>query len=359
MQPVQQSHSKALGPGVTGPSLAVASAREAEARPAPTGQAMLPSCGSQAFVCDPAALAAGNPRQRTQYPYVTGTSVLAMVYADGVMIACDTLGAYGSTKRYKSLERIYKVNERCVVAAGGEISDFQQIVRYLEELVMGDFTAEDGIELGPREVYAYLCRVMYNRCAPRVPRRAGRGAVLGRGRGATGMHRCTPCTCASVVAACSAQRMHPAPPPPVLRRNKMDPLWNSLIVGGVEEGKPFLGSVGMIGTHYTDTTMATGFGNMLARPLFRCDAACIRAGSTDCDAHVQRAWQQQLLSSSTSRCTRHHQPSRTAPAASAKARPAQPPLSTPQSPADTLASPGCCPPPFTPPVWAGRSTQTT
>jgi hypothetical protein len=40
--------------------------------------------------------------------------------------------------------------------------------------------ADDGISLGPQEVYAYLCRVMYN------------------------------------------------------RRNKMDPLWNSLIVAGIE-----------------------------------------------------------------------------------------------------------------------------
>ena len=29
----------------------------------------------------------------TRYPYVTGTSVLAVKYADGVMLACDTLGA--------------------------------------------------------------------------------------------------------------------------------------------------------------------------------------------------------------------------------------------------------------------------
>jgi hypothetical protein len=37
------------------------------------------------------------------------------------------------------------------------------------------------------------------------------------------------------------------------RRNKMDPLWNSVVVGGVEaDGTPFLGTVGMIGTHYTD-----------------------------------------------------------------------------------------------------------
>jgi hypothetical protein len=41
-----------------------------------------------------------------QYPYVTGTSVLALKYKDGVLMACDTLASYGSTKRYKSVERM-------------------------------------------------------------------------------------------------------------------------------------------------------------------------------------------------------------------------------------------------------------
>lgn len=45
------------------------------------------------------------------------------------------------------------------------------------------------------------------------------------------------------------------------RRNKFDPLWNSLVVGGVgKDGKPFLGMVGMNGTHYTDSHVTTGGG---------------------------------------------------------------------------------------------------
>lgn len=77
--------------------------------------------------------------------------------------------AYGSTKRYKSVERIFKVNSKCVVGASGEISDFQQIQRYLEELTLDDFQADDGIELTPKQVHSYLTRVMYNyrnKCAP-------------------------------------------------------------------------------------------------------------------------------------------------------------------------------------------------
>lgn len=39
---------------------------------------------------------------------------------------------------------------------------------------------------------------------------------------------------------------------------RFDPLWNSLVVGGLAEGKPFLGMVGMLGTHYSDEHVATG-----------------------------------------------------------------------------------------------------
>lgn len=43
------------------------------------------------------------------------------------MFAADMLGSYGSTKRYKDVQRIFRVNDSCVVAASGEISDFQHI----------------------------------------------------------------------------------------------------------------------------------------------------------------------------------------------------------------------------------------
>jgi 20S proteasome alpha/beta subunit len=46
--------------------------------------------------------------------------------------ACELLlrlarSAYGSTKRYKSVERVCKVNDHTLLAASGEISDFQYL----------------------------------------------------------------------------------------------------------------------------------------------------------------------------------------------------------------------------------------
>lgn len=146
---------------------------------------------------------------------MTGTSVLGVTYQDGVILACDTLGAYGSTKRYKSVDRIKKVNDSCILGASGEISDFQFIMNMLDELATGDFCMDDGHKMSAKEVYAYLTRVLYN------------------------------------------------------RRTKFDPLWNSLVVGGIADGKPFLGSISMLGVHFTDDHVASGFGNHLARPLFR------------------------------------------------------------------------------------------
>lgn len=43
------------------------------------------------------------------------------------MLAADMLGSYGSTKRYKDVQRIFKVNNACFIGASGEISDFQYI----------------------------------------------------------------------------------------------------------------------------------------------------------------------------------------------------------------------------------------
>lgn len=138
MLPRPTTHSKALGPGVAGPELAVATSAILDRPPQPSPQN--PLCGADSFMVDPHCI--NDPsRQHTQYPYVTGTSVLGIKYKDGVLVACDTLGAYGSTKRYKSVERIKKVNDRCIIAASGELSDFQYLLKLLDELTTDDFRA--------------------------------------------------------------------------------------------------------------------------------------------------------------------------------------------------------------------------
>nr|XP_004308730.2 PREDICTED: proteasome subunit beta type-4-like [Fragaria vesca subsp. vesca] len=160
--------------------------------------------------------------QRTLNPYVTGTSVVALKYKDGVLMAADMGGSYGSTLRYKSIERMKPIGKHSLIGASGEISDFQEVLRYLDELTMQDNMCDDGNSLGPKEIHSYLSSVMYN------------------------------------------------------RRNKFDPLWNSFVLAGVKK-KPgvddkretYLGLVTMIGVNFEDDHVATGFGNHLARPILR------------------------------------------------------------------------------------------
>ncbi|KAF8178072.1 proteasome endopeptidase complex beta subunit [Pholiota molesta] len=153
--------------------------------------------------------------QRTQQPIVTGTSVLAIKYKDGIMMAADNLASYGSLARFKDVQRLHPVGNTTVIGAGGDMSDFQYIQTMLDELIIDEFTAQDGHSLGPAEIHEYLAQVLY------------------------------------------------------ARRTKMNPLWNSLLVGGFKDGKRFLAYVDLLGTTYSASTLATGFGAHLAQPLLR------------------------------------------------------------------------------------------
>ncbi|KAH0997160.1 hypothetical protein GBA52_021024 [Prunus armeniaca] len=125
------------------------------------------------------------------------------------------IGSYGSTLRCKSVERMKPIGKHSLLGASGEISGFQELLRYLDELILYDNMWDDGNSLGPKEVHNYLTRVVYN------------------------------------------------------RRNKFNPPWNSLILGGVKKGQKYLGIASMIGVNFEDNRVATGFGNHLARPILR------------------------------------------------------------------------------------------
>jgi 20S proteasome subunit beta 7 len=154
-------------------------------------------------------------RQHTSQPIVTGTSVLAIKYADGVMLAADTLASYGSLARYKDVQRIQKIGNSTIIGASGEISDFQSIIELLEDMHQDDINQDDGYQHTPREYFEYLRAVLYQ------------------------------------------------------RRNKFNPLWNQVLVAGFQNDQPFLGYVDLIGTAYQEDFIATGFGAYLAIPLIR------------------------------------------------------------------------------------------
>lgn len=45
------------------------------------------------------------------------------------------VGSYGSTVRYKSVERLTAVGKNTILGASGEISDFQAILQILDQLM--------------------------------------------------------------------------------------------------------------------------------------------------------------------------------------------------------------------------------
>ncbi|KZT30284.1 proteasome endopeptidase complex beta subunit [Neolentinus lepideus HHB14362 ss-1] len=153
--------------------------------------------------------------QRTQQPIVTGTSVLAIKFKDGILMAADNLASYGSLARFKDVQRLRPVGDYTVIGAGGDMSDFQYIQSLLDDLVVEEFTSQDGHNLGPKEIHEYLSQVMYG------------------------------------------------------RRTKINPLWNSILVGGLKDGQRFLAYVDLLGTTYSADTLATGYGAYIAQPLLR------------------------------------------------------------------------------------------
>ncbi|XP_018324354.1 proteasome subunit beta type-4 [Agrilus planipennis] len=153
--------------------------------------------------------------ERSKAPVTTGTSVVAVCFKNGVIIAGDTLGSYGSLARFRNCPRIIKVNDNIILGAGGDYGDFQYVKDLIEQKVIDEQCLDDGFSLKPKSLYCWLTRIMYN------------------------------------------------------RRSKFDPFWNNFVVGGLQDGVPFLGTVDKLGTAYCDKIVCTGYGAYIAIPLLR------------------------------------------------------------------------------------------
>lgn len=158
------------------------------------------------------------PSMHTQQPIITGTSVLGLKFKNGVVIAADHMGSYGSLLRFNNLERLIRVGKETIVGISGDISDFQHIERLLHQLETEEevYDSDGGHNLRAPHIHEYLTRVLYN------------------------------------------------------RRLKMDPLWNAVIVAGFNDDRsPFIRYVDLLGVAYGALALATGFGSHLAIPLLR------------------------------------------------------------------------------------------
>ncbi|KAL8713483.1 MAG: hypothetical protein Q9220_002345 [cf. Caloplaca sp. 1 TL-2023] len=161
-------------------------------------------------------LRSNGPIAHTSSPIVTGTSVLAVKFKDGVVIAADNLASYGSLARFTDVKRLRTFNRRTVVGFGGDVSDMQYLDRLLLSLDIEENYGSSGHDLNAKNLHTYLSKVMYK------------------------------------------------------RRSDVNPLWSQLLVAGLDaEDQPFLSSVDLLGTTFSSPTLATGFGAHLAQPLLR------------------------------------------------------------------------------------------
>ncbi|XP_078390188.1 proteasome subunit beta type-4 [Cetorhinus maximus] len=155
------------------------------------------------------------PATHTLSPMVTGTSVLGAKFDGGVILAADMLGSYGSMARFRNISRLMKVNNSTILGASGDYADYQYLKHAIEQMMIDEELLGDGHSYSPKAIHSWLTRVMYN------------------------------------------------------RRCKMNPLWNTVIIGGMNNGESFLGYVDKLGVAYEASTVATGFGAYLAQPLMR------------------------------------------------------------------------------------------
>jgi 20S proteasome subunit beta 7 len=130
--------------------------------------------------------------------------------------------SYGSLARFTDVKRIRTFADSSIVGFGGDVSDMQYLDRHLTELAIDEaYTSTTSTPnaqptLNARNLHKYLSKLLYH------------------------------------------------------RRSKFDPLWNSLLVAGLDEdGAPFLAAADLLGTTFTSPSLATGFGSMLAQPIMR------------------------------------------------------------------------------------------
>jgi len=133
--------------------------------------------------------------------------------------------------KYWSLSRLMTVNDSTVMGSGGDYADFQFIQRLVAQKVIDDECLSDGFSYTPRSLHSWLTRVMYN------------------------------------------------------RRSKMNPLWMTVVVGGMQNDKPYLGYVDKLGVAYEAESIATGYAAYIAQPLMR-DAVAKNPAMSEAEARA-------------------------------------------------------------------------
>lgn len=197
---------------------------------------------------DASYLHAAGAKQATQAPVVTGTSVIGLKFKDGVVIAADNLASYGSLARFTSTHRLRSFANSSVVGFSGDVSDMQYLDRHLTELTIDEAYANPPDSSLPEADGDGDDDEDVNSSSRTAEERKN-------GLNAANLHKYI------------SKLLYG-------RRNKFDPLWNQILVAGLDaDDKPFLASADLRGTVFSAPALASGYGSMLAIPIMRKVAA--------------------------------------------------------------------------------------
>jgi 20S proteasome subunit beta 7 len=143
-------------------------------------------------------------------------SVVAIKYDKGVLMASDTLVAYGKMAKMPNVPRTTIIGQHTAVAASGDYADYQAMTKGLIDAIEEDEMLADGHVMQPKNVFSLLHRTVYSKRCDYKP------------------------------ALCE---------------------W--VVIGSSAKGEPFIGGVDSIGTKWTDDCVASGFGAHYGVPLLR------------------------------------------------------------------------------------------
>ncbi|KAM0673742.1 Proteasome subunit beta type-7 [Gurleya vavrai] len=142
--------------------------------------------------------------------FVTTTSILSFKYKNGIIIATDTHGLYGSMARYKNITRTFSLTKNCIIAYSGEVSDIQKLHSTIQNELI-----KDQRMMNAKGIYKMVQRILYS------------------------------------------------------RRSQLKPLNVNCVVAGKENDDFFLGAINPIGNFYESDVICTNLASYLITPFLR------------------------------------------------------------------------------------------